>query len=184
MNDQVLFEAVRQGDEKAYKELFLKYYSPLCEYASQYVQDVDSEELVQDLMLYIWEEREVIVIETSLKSYLFTATKNRCLNVIKKNKYREQVHAELYETLKDQFEDPDYYLYSELSDSINKAVRELPERYRKTFELSRFYDMSYAQISKKQNISEKTVEYRISQSLKILRVKLTDYLLLLIFLSP
>jgi len=182
MDDQILFLRVQHGDEKAYKELFIKYYSPLCEYVSHYIQDNDSEELIQELMLYIWEARESIVIENSLKSYLFTAVKHRCLNAIKKKRYHEQVHDLLYEKLKDQFEDPDYYLLNELSDNIQKAIRELPDNYRNTFELSRFGEMSNAQVAQQLNVSVKTVEYRITQSLKILRIKLKEYLPLLSFL--
>jgi RNA polymerase sigma-70 factor (ECF subfamily) len=132
-------------------------------------------------MLYIWESRESIVIENSLKSYLFAAVKHRCLNAIKKKLYHKQVHEQLYEKLKDQFEEPDYYLFNELSDNIEKAIRELPDNYRKTFELSRFGEISNAQIANQLEVSMKTVEYRITQSLKILRVKLKDYLPLLGF---
>ena len=53
MNDDQILNLLQNGDRDAYKQLFLKYYSPLCEYASQYISDEDSEELVQDLMLFI-----------------------------------------------------------------------------------------------------------------------------------
>ncbi|MDR3267742.1 MAG: RNA polymerase sigma-70 factor [Tannerella sp.] len=182
MDDQILFLRVQDGDEKAYERLFVKYYAPLCEFASLYVQDADSEELVQDLMLHIWESREVIVIETSVKSYLFTAIKHRCLNAIRRKIHHEQVHERLYEKLKDQFEEPDYYLHNELADNIERAICELPENYRETFELSRFGEMTNTQIAQQLSVSVKTVEYRITQSLKIMRVKLKDYLSLLVFL--
>ncbi|MDR3140219.1 MAG: RNA polymerase sigma-70 factor [Tannerellaceae bacterium] len=175
--EQNLFLQLQYGEEKAYKELFLMYYSPLCEYASRYIRDEEAEELVQDLMLYLWEAREEIVIEASLKSYLFTAVKNRCLNAIKRNVCHEQAREQLSEKLKDQFDDPDYYLFNELSERIEKSVRELPDNYRETFEMSRFGMLSNAQIAQRLNISIKTIEYRISQSLKILRTKLKDYLL-------
>lgn len=84
MDDNNLITLLQQGDRNAYKQLFIKYYSPLCEYASQYISDDDSEELVQELMLFLWETRENLVIETSLKSYLFISTKHRCLNAIRK----------------------------------------------------------------------------------------------------
>lgn len=177
MEESVLLDELRRGSEIAYKQLFIKYYSPLCEYASQYISDDDAEELVQELMLFIWETRESILIESSLKSYLFIATKHRCLNFIKKNQYHEQVHSEIYEKLKDQFEDPDYYMLEDLSVQIQKAIDELPENYRETFALSRFGEQTNVQIAAMQGISVKTVEYRITQSLKILRVKLKDYLL-------
>nr|WP_321522260.1 RNA polymerase sigma-70 factor [uncultured Macellibacteroides sp.] len=177
MEESVLLDELRRGSEIAYKQVFIKYYSPLCEYASQYISDDDAEELVQELMLFIWETRESILIESSLKSYLFIATKHRCLNFIKKNQYHEQVHSEIYEKLKDQFEDPDYYMLEDLSVQIQKAIDELPENYRETFALSRFGEQTNVQIAAMQGISVKTVEYRITQSLKILRVKLKDYLL-------
>ena len=177
MEESVLLDELRRGSEIAYKQLFIKYYSPLCEYASQYISDDDAEELVQELMLFIWETRESILIESSLKSYLFIATKHRCLNFIKKNQYHEQVHSEIYEKLKDQFEDPDYYMLEDLSVQIQKAIDELPENYRETFALSRFGEQTNVQIAAMQGISVKTVEYRITQSLKILRVKLQEYLL-------
>ena len=133
-----MLDELRRGNNDAYKQLFITYYSPLCEFASQYISDDDAEELVQELMLYIWETRESIIIESSLKSYLFTATKHRCLNFIKKNQYHEQVHSSIYEKLKDQFEDPDYYLINDLTEQIEKAINDLPENYKETFTLSRF----------------------------------------------
>ena len=180
MDDNNLITLLQQGDRNAYKQLFIKYYSPLCEYASQYISDDDSEELVQELMLFLWETRENLVIETSLKSYLFISTKHRCLNAIRKNQYHERIHNQIYEKIKDQFEDPDYYFVNELTENIQKAIENLPETYRETFAMSRFGEKTNVQIAEKLGISVKTVEYRISQALKILRFKLKDYLPLLI----
>ncbi len=180
MDENNLTILLQQGDKDAYKQLFVKYYSPLCEYASQYISDDDSEELVQELMLFLWETRENLVIETSLKSYLFISTKHRCLNAIRKNQYHERIHTQIYEKIKDQFEDPDYYFVNELTENIQKAIENLPETYRETFAMSRFGEKTNVQIAEKLGISVKTVEYRISQALKILRLKLKDYLPLLI----
>lgn len=182
MEENELIISIRRGDQDAYKQMFMKYYSPLCEYASQYISDDDSEELVQDLMLFIWEIHEDLVIETSLKSYLFISTKNRCLNAIKKKQYQERIHNQIYEKIKDQFEDPDYYFVNELTENIQKAIESLPETYRETFAMSRFGEKTNTQIAEELGVSVKTVEYRISQSLKILRNKLKDYLPLLVFL--
>jgi RNA polymerase sigma-70 factor (ECF subfamily) len=181
MDDQTLC-LLQEGDESAYKELFITYYSPLCEYATRYIPDEDAEELVQDLMLHIWESRDTLIIESSIKNYLFTAVRHQCLNAIKKKLYHKRVHHILYEKLKEQFEDPDYYMINELSDMVEKAIRELPDNYRIVFELSRFNECPNAQIAKQLGLSIKTIEYRISQSLKILRIKLKDYLPLLAFL--
>ncbi|MFV0420342.1 MAG: RNA polymerase sigma-70 factor [Dysgonomonas sp.] len=176
MDEQLLLFEIQEGNSEAYKKMFMKYYSPLCEYASQYLSDLDAEELVQDLMVYIWEKREYISVETSLKSYLFMAVRNRSLNAIRNKEYRKKVHSMLYEKLKEQFEDPDYYMIDQLSIEIQNTINELPEKYREVFELSRFGEMTNAQIASNLNISIKTVEYRITQSLKILRLKLKKYI--------
>lgn len=182
MNDREVFSRLQTGDENAYKKLFIKYYAPLREYASQYVLDKEAEEIVQDLMLHIWEAKENIFIENAISTYLFSSTKNRCLNAIRRNMYHERVHNVIYEKLKAQFEDPDYYMISELSRTIETAIEQLPESYRETFKLSRFGELTNTQIANKLGVSIKTVEYRITQSLKILRAKLKDYLYLVMFL--
>jgi RNA polymerase sigma-70 factor (ECF subfamily) len=182
MNDSLLISLLNNSNVEAYKQLFEKYYSPLCEYASQFVGDGDAEELVQDFMLFIWEIRRDMVIENSLKSYLFIAVKHRCLNHIKKQRFHQRVYEWIYEKLKDQFDDPDHYMINELAEQIQKAIAELPENYRETFALSRFGEQTNVKIAEQLGVSVKTVEYRISQSLKILRVKLKDYLPFVLFL--
>ncbi|WP_280745355.1 MULTISPECIES: RNA polymerase sigma-70 factor [unclassified Parabacteroides] len=182
MNDKALLNRIQQGDTDAYNQMFGLFYSPLCEYASQYISDADAEELVQDLMVYVWENRKHLVVEKSLKSYLFVSVKNRCYNVSRNKQSRINIHSYLYDKLKDQFEDPDYYMIDEITTSIAKAIEELPESYRETFKMSRFDEMPNSEIANHLNVSVKTVEYRITQSLKILRVKLKDYFPLFLFL--
>lgn len=81
--------------------------------------------------------------------------------------------------LKDSFQNPDGYMLEELSRNIEKAIGELPETYREVFSISRFGNCSNKEIADQLNVSVKTVEYRITQALKILRIKLKDYLYLL-----
>lgn len=178
MNEE-LIRQIQNDNRDAYKQLFTKFYSPLCEYASQFITDAEAEELVQDLMLFLWENRKQLMITQSVKSYLFASVKYRCFNAIRDKQYHAQVHSIIYEKLKDQFEDPDYYLANELAENIEKAIEQLPDTYKETFLLSRFGDKPNAQIAEQLSVSVKTVEYRITQSLKILRQKLKDYLPLL-----
>ena len=170
MDDSTLIEQIQLGSKDAFKQMFIKFYSPLCE------------ELIQELMLFIWENRNSLFVEISLKSYLFMAVKHRCLNAIKRQLYHERVHSLIYDKIKDQFENPDTYFVNELTENITKAIEELPENYRETFKLSRFGEQSNPQIAEALGVSIKTVEYRITQSLKILRVKLKDYLPFIMFL--
>ncbi|MDR1645608.1 MAG: RNA polymerase sigma-70 factor [Tannerellaceae bacterium] len=171
-NDSCLLALLYDDSNEAFKQLFVQYYSPLCEYASRYVPGEETEELVQELMLYLWENRKILVIESSLRSYLFTATKYRCLNMLKKQQFHRRVHSDLQEKTKGRFDDPDYYLMNDLEEQLRNAINQLPENYRRTFALSRMSHYTNIQIAQLLGVSLKTVEYRITQSLKILRHKL------------
>jgi RNA polymerase sigma-70 factor (ECF subfamily) len=181
-DDFKLFELIREGNEKAFDTIFLKYYPGLCAYARQFVELEDAEEVVQDVLLWFWENRTMQVFESSLKNYLFKSIKNRCITLINRNELRRTVINRLHEDMKNVYDDPDFYIVKELSDRIESALRELPDTYREAFELNRFHNMSYKKIAARLNLSPKTVDYRIQQALKILRVKLKDYLPVLLFL--
>ena len=73
LEDTSLLSAIQKGDRSAFDVLFQKYYSVLCTYCYRFVRLEDAEEIVQDVMLWLWENRERPVIEYSLKQYLFKA---------------------------------------------------------------------------------------------------------------
>ena len=58
MDDSTLIEQIQLGSKDAFKQMFIKFYSPLCEYASQYVSDEDAEELIQELC-YLYGKTEI-----------------------------------------------------------------------------------------------------------------------------
>ena len=176
MDVQILLERISKGSEEAYKDFFYTYYSPLCEYASQYLSDEDAEDLVQEFMIMLWEQRDILPYVNSLKSYLFTAVRNRCLNFIEKENSRQRKHFRWYDELKEKFENPDFYLANDLMTHIQNAIAELPQSYKEVFSQSRFTTKTNKEIALELNISIKTVEYRITQSLKILRKRLSGYL--------
>ena len=181
-NDQ-LFIRLRQGDEAAFEAIYREYYKGLCAFASQYVGDIDEcEEIVQDVMVWLWEKRSMLVPEMSVKSLLFTIVKNKCLNNIAHLQIKQRVHEELYAKFEEQFEDPDLYLEGELMIKLDKAIRDLPTDYRIAFTMNRFENYTYVEIAEKMNVSSKTIAYRISQALKILREELKEYMPILLFL--
>lgn len=180
--DYQLYLSIRNGDEKAFDTFFLKYYPILCAYARQYVDFEDAQEVVQDIMVWFWENREMQVFETSISSYLFKSVKNKCLTLIRKHEIKQRISNVLLEDTPLLFEDPDYYIVEELSRKIETAIAALPDTYREVFEMNRFQRMTYQEIADKINLSPKTVDYRIQQSLKTLRTELKDYLPLLLLL--
>ncbi len=173
---------LNSGDEQMFDIVYKQYYRGLCAFASQYVAESECEEIVQDVMMWLWENRTLLNPEMSLKSLLFTMVKNRCLNNITHNQIKQQVREKLYDKFKDQFEDPDFYLEGELIALVTKAIRELPDDYRQAFELNRFHHLTYNEIADRTGVSSKTIAYRICQSLKILRTELKDYMPLLLWL--
>lgn len=181
-NDREILEKLKAGDELAFDIIYTQYYRGLFAFASQYVDRSDCEEIIQDVMLWVWENHFLLIPELSLKSLLFSAVKNRCLNKVNHLQMRQRVHERLYEKYKETFEDPDFYVESEILNSINKAINELPADYRKAFEMNRFENLTYNEIAERTGVSFKTVAYRISQALKILRIELKDYIPLIIWL--
>lgn len=182
-NDDIeIVNRLKVGDVHAFDTIYTQYYRGLFAFASQYVDKQDCEEIIQDVMLWLWENHHILIPELSLKSLLFAAVKNRCLNKIAHLQMRQRVHERLYEKSKEMFEDPDFYVEEEILDSISKAISELPAGYREAFEMNRFDKLTYSEIAEIAGVSSKTVAYRISQSLKILRIKLKDYMPLILWL--
>ena len=180
-NEQTL-HLLKAGDEGAFDTVYKQYYRGLCAFASQYVAETEIEEIVQETMMWLWENRTSLLPELSLKSLLFMMVKNKCLNNITHNQIKQRVHEKLFAKFENQFEDPDFYIENELIALAAKAIRELPEDYRKAFEMNRFDNLTYNEIAERTGVSPKTVAYRISQALKILRVELKDYMPLLMVL--
>jgi RNA polymerase sigma-70 factor (ECF subfamily) len=175
-DDNQLLLSLRNGEEKAFEQLFLRYYPALCVYAKQFVGDEDSKEVVQNLMVWLWENREMVVVESSLRSYLFSAVRNSCLTELKKKEIRRKAHHHIHQKLQHLFENPDFYVADELAKRIEEAVAALPESYRTAFVKNRFEQKTYNEIAKELGVSAKTIDYRITQALKLLRISLKDYL--------
>ncbi len=175
--DTLLLERLKQGNISAYEAIFNRYYSTLCAYAKLFLKSSDiCENVVQELMLWIWEHHSELHITGSLSSYLFTSTRNRSLKHISHEMVERKILDELHKKLHGQFESPDFYIVKELESRIQSAVAQLPDTYRQAFEMNRYEKKTYNEIAELLDLSPKTVDYRIQQALKILRTTLKDYL--------
>ncbi|EIY88046.1 RNA polymerase sigma-70 factor [Bacteroides xylanisolvens] len=179
-DNDFLLSAVQRGDQKAFDTLFRRYYPILCAYGHRFVELEDAEEIVEDSLLWIWENRETLVIESSLNSYLFKMVYRRALNKLAHIDATQRADTRFYEEMQEMLQDTDYYQIEELAKRIEDAVAALPESYREAFVMHRFRDMSYKEIAETLGVSPKTIDYRIQQALKQLRVDLKDYLPLLL----
>ena len=179
-DNDFLLSAVQRGDQKAFDTLFRRYYPMLCAYGHRFVELEDAEEIVEDSLLWIWENRETLVIESSLNSYLFKMVYRRALNKLAHIDATQRADTRFYEEMQEMLQDTDYYQIEELAKRIEDAVAALPESYREAFVMHRFRDMSYKEIAETLGVSPKTIDYRIQQALKQLRTDLKDYLPLLL----
>ena len=179
-DNDFLLSAVQRGDQKAFDTLFRRYYPMLCAYGHRFVDLEDAEEIVEDSLLWIWENRETLVIESSLNSYLFKMVYRRALNKLAHIDATQRADTRFYEEMQEMLQDTDYYQVEELTRRIEGAVAALPESYREAFVMHRFRDMSYKEIAETLGVSPKTIDYRIQQALKQLRTDLKDYLPLLL----
>ena len=161
-----------------FEVLFKAHYSPLCSYANQFIKDLEvSEEVVQEVMLKIWVNRDSLVFTSSIRSYLFRAVRNGCMNVLKHIDIREEYKAASeQETRKSQRSGEDEMIIIELEQKIRDAIDRLPLERRKVFIMSRYDGLTYSQIAEKLGISVKTVENQMGKALKTLRIELSEYL--------
>ena len=182
--DTELINELHNSNEQVFENLFRVYYDRLCNYANTIVKDTDeAEEMVQHTFLSLWENRERIAIHTSVKSYLYRAVHNGCLNKLKHNKVRQK-HDDYYKLQADNaFENgAEELLGNELEKQITDAINTLPPQCKTVFVLSRFENLTYAEIAEQLEISIKTVDKHMVKALKIMREHLKEYLPILILL--
>ncbi|MEI2273781.1 RNA polymerase sigma-70 factor [Sphingobacterium sp. ML3W] len=168
-SDQQIFESVCQGEERALQHLMHRFWQPLFKTASVTMQDPEiCQELVQNVFINIWRNREKINLRYSIKTYLFGCIRYEVFrNVKKKMDYVEL--KDLDEDYVDSFNPLLKLEYSELLDYLDQMINQLPDKCKEIFYLSRMEQLSHKEIAEKLNISVKTVENQISIALKRLK---------------
>lgn len=186
-NDKDLVLRIKKGDPKSLELLFRRLYPRLCAYAHKFVQDThDAKEIVQELFLTIWRNKDRLDENQSLEAYLFTSTKNRCLNLLQSKKSKSKQAEMLFYLYASEASESDnsYHLLvaNDLEKDFNTALQHLPTECRRIFELSRFEGLQYKEIAAKLNISIKTVETQMYRALSKLRLQLREHLTIFLLL--
>jgi RNA polymerase sigma-70 factor (ECF subfamily) len=168
----------------AFEQLFRSQYSRLCSYANLFLSDPDAaEDVVQEVFFKLWKNRDELVITSTVKSYLFRAVRNGCMNVIDHISIREAHKLINEEDMKESESHLiDEAIVSELEQRIRETIDQLPPERRKIFVMSRYEGLKYREIADRLNISVKTVENQMYQALQFLRTRLADYLPLLLII--
>jgi RNA polymerase sigma-70 factor (ECF subfamily) len=160
------------SSEKEFEQVYNRYASVLTAYALKFVSRQTAQDVVQDLFLDIWNHPPAL--KTSLKSYLFAAVRNACLDHLKSMQVREKyVNQRLMQLQTDEIM---YYQENDVSiieeeqfKLIHAAIGELPEKCREVFELCYYRNMKSSEIAEHLQLSVRTVQNHLYKGLIKLR---------------
>ncbi len=158
-----------------FRRLFDEYFEPMCCYLSYYtVNRSIIEEVVQDVFVKLWEERDSLQIE-SLKTYLYTSARNRVYNYMRNEKRHHTLIEDWAANECEKEKGEDCFDIDEFTQRIDTAIEQLPDKCKLIFTLSKKDQLTYKQIAERLGISIKTVENQMVISLRKIREYLSNY---------
>lgn len=172
---------VKESQHEAFSELYHRYNQLLLLYAHKKLQDKGAaQDIIQDVFVAIWENREQLQINDSVKGYLYQAVRNKALNVFARQKVSDKYLESLGNFLDRSPGETDYHIREQdILQTIGQEIALMPPQMRLVFELSRYHYLSHREIAAKLGISEDTVRKHIQRSLKRLKGKFGLRILLL-----
>ena len=181
LNELMILAKIKEGDIKAFEEVFRRYYAPLCWYAAGITGSTESaEEIVEELFYTLWKNREQLQIFQSVKSYLYRAVRNEAVQYCEHQEVKERYSASVQSARESEDsppDDPHFQLeYKELQTLISHALHKLPDRRRRIFTMHRMQGMKYAEIALALSLSVKTVEAEMTKVLRTLRNEIDNYI--------
>ena len=170
-------------DEQAYHKLFQQFYSYLVLFAERRVENHKvAEDIVQELFLTIWERRGQIQPELNFEAYIATIARNLAYNYVRKAFHNNQSVEDINDSNLITNSDEGTIEAESLREYIFNVISSFPEMRRKVFIMSRFENLSHAEIAEKLTISERTVAVHIYHALKELRKVLGDKAVAFLFI--
>lgn len=181
--DKESWHKIRSGDKQAFRLLFDEYYSSLCLYANSVMNDLElSQDLVSDCFVRLWERKETIQIESSLKNYLLLSVRNSIYSYLRSPESRKADLNSIIERLENTPVEEYNLEKEEVILRVRKLIEELPQQRKKILELAAFQGKSYREIGEILGISVNTVNTQMSRAYRFLRDRLIEDDLLLWFL--
>ena len=186
-SDYDLIQGVRHNDALAFDRLFKKYSPKVYGFALRYLKSVEeSEGVVQDLFVYVWEHRKELRTDTKIQAFFFTIAYNLIRKIFRKESYK-QAYVDAFMNNEQVYDDSarENIDYNSTIEEVERVISGLPPRCRRIFEMSRMQGKNGAEIAEELQISRATVDNQISIALKYIRSKVSkaDWLIALLFLS-
>jgi len=166
---------IKAGDKHAFREFYNLYATKIFSFSRSYLKSKsEAEELVQVVFVKLWEGRNEIKEYLSIRSYLYKITVNHIYNILKRRHFQvDQTDADPFSEKHDNTTLDQIY-YSNLKESIDNLIEQLPEQRKIIFKLSRFEGLSHEQIATKLQLSVRTVESQVYKAIKILKENLKN----------
>ena len=171
-----IIHRLRKDDKSAVDELFGYYYPRLYHFSKSILKiETDIDDILQEVFVKIWLNRQKISNAATFNAYIFTITKNEVLNLIrsklKDNAFRDKLYLK---SIAIEYQDQNQLEIDEIKTGIDHIVEGLPEKRQHIFILSRTEGLSNKEIAQQLNISEKTVEDHITHAIKHIKNSLKD----------
>jgi RNA polymerase sigma-70 factor (ECF subfamily) len=176
VNDNLLVKRIRQNDKTAFKSLYDRYSRKIYYFSLKHLNNtLEVEELVQSVFINVWESRESLDPDNSIKSYIFKAAVNYIINHLRK----KTIHAKY---IKSEFDKGEKYsdityeqiFFHDLESSINSIVETLPSQQQKIFRLNRYEGLTHEEIARRLELSVRTVENQMYRSTAIIKTILKE----------
>ncbi|AMR30805.1 hypothetical protein A0256_04890 [Mucilaginibacter sp. PAMC 26640] len=168
--DKELIESIAIGNPDAFQILFNRHWKSLYAFVFRLTRDEDqSKDIVQDVFMYIWNNREKLYTSESFLPYLHTVAKNSVMSNFRKDKVRLEGVDKLLNDMQAPANSDDRLLFSEVQVAVDTELSRMPLNMQRCFKLSRFEDKSIKDIAAELKLSEQTVKNNISEALRRLR---------------
>jgi RNA polymerase sigma-70 factor (ECF subfamily) len=171
LTDDELVTLLKQGDERAFAEIYQRYAEKLAGFAGSKLYSLDdARDILHDLFVKLWEGREQLHITSNLQSYLFAVIRHRIVDKIRKNITREEyaLTVQSFTVFCDEHADKLLEL-KQLRQTVDRSLNQLSPRIKEIYQLSREEGLSNHDIAEKLHLSEQTVKNQLSAALKHLR---------------
>ncbi len=182
--ESVWVKKICEGDAQSFESLFKAYCQNLIYFARRYVFDKQTaENIVQDIFVRIWTNRQNLDSTKSIKTYLFTAVKNESLKYLRRADVENRNNQIEVDRIEDTENAYDRVEQKEIYEDLNEAVNSLPEKCAEIFRMSKFDKLKYSEIADVLNISVKTVETQMGRALEKLRKNLKHLIILFLTIT-
>ncbi|MGK0326359.1 MAG: RNA polymerase sigma-70 factor (ECF subfamily) [Polaribacter sp.] len=170
INDKEFISSLKRGDSKGYQFLVTSYHQKLCVYANSLANDPHlAEDIVQNVFMSIWKNRNKLKEEFVIKSYLYKSVYNEFIDQYRKNKKVLVLDKKYIDALTYIVEEEDEKSLEKLINIVKKEIDKLPPKCKQTFLLSKEEGLTNLEISEYLNISIKSVEAHITKAFSVLR---------------